>query len=230
MALAADGRRYWVKLITNQQGPLVLINEQIVARCGNLIGAPTCTVKVVEIPETLVGIVSGVQVEAGLAHGSLNVADTVNERRLGHRMEDDNRRRHAGLFALHDWCWGGDSQWLFALSDEYKTYSHDHGYFFPSGPNWPSDLNEVRAQVDQPHRLQDDVATADPTGLEAEAVREFADALDALGSGDLVEILRAIPPDWPVTDADLELLGFFLERRAPQVARRLRLMIGEVLN
>lgn len=226
LALGADGRRYWVKPIKNPQGPMVPVNEQIVARCGELIGAPTCSVKIVEIPQALGGMISGVRVEPGLAHGSLDVADTVNERRLVHRSEDDNQRRHAGLFALHDWCWGSDSQWLFALSDERKTYSHDHGHFFPGGPNWPSGLDEIRTLVDDPHCLQDDAPSADPAGLDTDALRELADALDKVGSDDLVRILTVVPPEWPVADADLDLLGFFLEARAPQVAGRLRLMIG----
>ena len=154
------------------------------------------------------------------------MTDTVNERGLGYRADDDNRRRHAGLFALHDWCWGRDSQWLFALADEHKTYSHDHGHFFPGGPNWPENPDGLRTQVDRPHRLQD-VAAADAAGLDADAVRAIAAALEAVNAEKLSEILNAIPQEWPAADADLELLGFFLERRAPQVAGRMRSLIGE---
>ena len=222
LALAADGNQYWVKLATNRQGSMVPANEQIVGRCGALIGAPTCQVALVEVPETMTGRISGVQVEAGVAHGSLHVPDTVNERILGHRVEDDNRRRHAGLFALHDWCWGRDSQWLFALSDEHKTYSHDHGHFFPGGPDWRARLPDLREHVDDPHLLQE---YFDATGLDVDAVRTQAAALDAVNAADLVDILCAIPVEWPVADADLEMLGFFLERRAPQVAIRVRSLV-----
>ena len=223
LALGADGNLYWVKLITNRQGPMVPVNEQIVGRCGALIGAATCRVELVDIPETLTGEVSGIAVSAGLAHGSADVPGTVNEPSLEYRAEDDNQKRHAGLYALHDWCWGQDSQWLFALSDEYKTYSHDHGHFFPGGPNWQSYAERVRAQVDEPHLLQ---YHFEATGLDPAAVRDCADALDAVTTGDLVEILGTIPREWPVTDTELELLGFFLERRAPQVATRMRSLIG----
>ena len=227
LALGDDGGRYWVKLAANPQGPMVLVNEQIVARCGELIGAPTCRVRVVDVPDALAGMVSGVRVDAGLAHGSVNVDDTVNRLFLDHRAHDDNPRRHAGLFALHDWCWGRDSQWLFALSDEHKTYSHDHGHFFPGGPDWPAHAESLRDSVDTPHRLQDEVAQSDPGGLDRAAVMEVADALDAVTTDDLANILSGIPSEWPVADGDLELMGFFLERRAPQVAERLRAMTGE---
>ena len=227
LALGDDGQRYWVKVTSNPQGPMVPVNEQIVARCGELIGAPTCGVRVVEVPEALAGPVAGVHVDAGLAHGSMDVADTVNGLFLDYRSDDDNPRRHAGLFALHDWCWGRDSQWLFAMSDERKTYSHDHGNFFPGGPDWPTRTESLVASVDEPHRLQDEVARSDPGGLDRAAVREVADALDAVTADDLVRVLSGIPPEWPVRDSELELLGFFLERRAPQVAERMRAMIGE---
>lgn len=226
LALGVDNERYWVKLISNRQGPMVPVNEQIVGRCGDLIGAPTCRVQLVEIPESLSGLTSGVMVGAGLAHGSLDVPDTINQRRLDHRYDDDNTRRHAGLFALHDWCWGADSQWLFSQSAEYQTYSHDHGYFFPGGPDWPADLGAVRAAVDHPHRLQDELPTADPSGLHRDAVSDVAAALDSVTADDLVEILTMIPPEWPVRDTDLEAIGFFLERRAPQVAERMRSLAG----
>ena len=217
-ALGVDGRLYWVKQISNQQGPMVLVNEQVVGRCGALIGAPTCHVEIVEIPESLAGEVFGVEVNPGLAHGSLDVPQTVNQPRLEHRAEDDNPRRHAGVLALHDWCWGQDSQWLFALSDENKTYSHDHGHFFPGGPTWQKKPDLIRSKVDEPHELQQRLGT---NGLDPDAIRERAEALKAVKGCDLAEILGGIPQEWPVEDTDLELLGFFLERRAPQVAARM---------
>ena len=225
LALGADGLRYWVKPLTNPQGPMVPANEQVVARCGALIGVPACEVRVVEIPEALAGTASGVLVEAGLAHGSRDVPDTVMEKSLGYRTEDDNRRRHVGVFALYDWCWGSDGQWLYALRDEHKTYSHDHGYYFPGGRNWPSNPDQLRVCADQSHLLQDDVPSADPAGLDAATVADVADRLEAVSRDELAEILRGVPPEWPVTDEALELLGFFHERRAPQVAGRLRSMI-----
>jgi hypothetical protein len=34
-------------------------------------------------------------------------------------------------------------------------------------------------------------------------------------------VLNRVPPSWPVTDADLEGLGWFLESRASAVAGRI---------
>jgi hypothetical protein len=42
----------------------------------------------------------------------------------------------------------------------------------------------------------------------------------------IIGILRDIPREWPVSDSELEAVGFFLERRAEQVAQRLLLRFG----
>ena len=224
--LDADGAQWWVKLENNRQSPMVLVNEQVVARCGALIGALTCDVAIVEVTEALAGDIHGIQVEPGLAHGSRHVQGAINERRLRHRTLDDNARRHVGVYALHDWCWGNDSQWLYALEDNHKTYSHDHGHFFPSGPDWNQDLDQVMARVDVPHELHTEFRGAETAGLDAAEIRQMSERLSLVRSHQLVEILAAIPEEWPVSDNELECLGFFLERRAPQVAQRLLNLAG----
>ena len=217
----AGGARWWVKLLNNPQGPMVLVNEQIVARCGALIGAPTCEVAIVEVPEAVAGEVYGVRVEPGLAHGSRHVGNVLNERELRYRASDDNARRHVGAYAIHDWCWGRDSQWLYALGEEYKVYSHDHGYFFPNGPDWNRYLDQLAECVDIPHEL--DAAAA---GVDAIEALSMSERLAEVSIDDLAGVLSGIPGDWPASDGELERLGFFLERRAPQVAGRLRRLAG----
>ena len=212
---------WWVKLPNNPQSPMVLVNEQIVARCGALIGAPTCEVAIVEVADALAGDVYGVRVEAGLAHGSRDIGAAFNDGELLHRDSDDNARRHVGAYALHDWCWGADSQWLYATDEDLKTYSHDHGYFFPNGPRWNEDLNQVIAHADAPHELREPFA-----GLDAAEVRRVSERLGAIGTDDIAAVLSGIPPQWPVSDRQLEIIGYFLERRAPQAALRLREMAG----
>ena len=221
----ADGARWWVKLLNNRQSPMVLVNEQIVARCGDLIGAPMCEVAIVEVPDALAGDLHGIRIEPGLAHGSRDVPLTVNERRLAHRTRDDNYRRHVGVYALHDWCWGRDSQWLYALEDDHKTYSHDHGHFFPDGPDWNRNIERTLEQINVPHELWKEIS-ASVAGIDAAEVRRMSERLSGVRSDELVGILSGIPESWPVSDADLEHIGFFLESRAPQVAKRLLALAG----
>lgn len=222
LALASDGRRWWVKPQNNLQGSRVVATEHLVARAGALIGAPVCEVAIVEIPAALVGweFRPGAHLEAGFAHGSLAVDDAQESRSLEYRQRDDNRRRHAGVLALYDWCWGGDDQWLYCETDERKLYSHDHGWYLPEvGPDW--DEASLEARVDEPHP-----AAYPPEDLDAGALSDSADRLDAVSRAELVALLGAVPASWPVPDPDLDALGFFLERRAPAVAGRLRALIG----
>jgi len=217
----ADGDRWWVKLLNNRQGPLVLVNEQIVGRCGALIGAPVCEVAVVELTDSHAGDVHDVLVKPGLAHGSRDIGAVLNENALLHRGRDDNARRHVGVYAMHDWCWGADSQWLYATDEDRKIYSHDHGYFFPHGPLWNERLASVVDHADTPHELQEP-----PAGLDVAEVRRVAARLEAIGTDEIAGVLSSVPPQWPVDDRQLETLGFFLERRAPQVAKRLLGLAG----
>jgi hypothetical protein len=123
LALASDGQRWWVKPHNNLQGPKVIVTEFVVGRAGALIGAPVCDVAIVEIPEELTGweFRPGARLEPGLAHASRAVDDAQEVRALDYRDRDDNRRRHAGVVALYDCCWGGDDQWLYSETDDRKV-------------------------------------------------------------------------------------------------------------
>ena len=57
-------------------------------------------------------------------------------------------------------------------------------------------------------------------------VRRVAARLEAIGTDEIAGVLSSVPPQWPLDDRQLETIGFFLERRAPQVASRLRGLAG----
>lgn len=120
---------------------MVPVNEQLAGRLGMLIGAPVCEPQLVRIPSDLIGWEirpgTGRLLEEGWVHGSLAVEPVVETRDLSSRSTDDNPRRHAGIYALHDWLGGSDAQWL-AAGPESIFYSHDHGHYFPGGPAWTS--------------------------------------------------------------------------------------------
>lgn len=222
LAEASDRRRWWVKPQNNLQGERVIVTEYVVAKAGRLIGAPVCEVAIVEIPEEIAGweFRPGAHLQPGLAHASLAVDDAQEARSLEYRDRDDNRRRHAGVYALYDWCWGGDDQWLYCETDDRKLYSHDHGWYLPeNGPDWNE--TTLLARVDEPHPPAHPTADLDPTELTTLAAR-----LRAPLRQPLADLLVTVPTSWPVGDADLEALGFFLERRAPAVAARLEAMTG----
>lgn len=220
--LAADNSniRWWIKPLNNLQGERVTITEAIVGAVGRLIGAPVCETKVVVLPEELRGweFRPGGFLKPGLAHASRDIQRAFELRTLNHRIDDDNQRRHAGVFALYDWCWGGDDQWLYAQSLENCLFSHDHGWYLPEvGPSW--DEASLIRRVDEPH-----FPTWPPEGLDHNELVNLARRLRSLSTEELATILGSIPNEWPVTDVELECVGWFLERRSHAVASRLEVL------
>jgi len=222
-AKASDGFRYWVKVMNNGQGERVPITEQIVGRVGALIGAPCCTVKTIGISPDFAGweFRPGKTLEPGIGHASLAVEPSIETRRLDHRAEDENTKRHAFLYALYDWCWGGDPQWLVAMGDDFSYHSHDHGWYFPPiGPHWT--VEELLSKVEVPNVFP----AEDWNGIPRETIQGVIDRISSVNHTSLTSAISSIPAAWPVTDQELEHIGFFLEHRAQQVASRIRLRVG----
>lgn len=212
-----DGRRYWLKVLNNGQGPRVPITEQIVARAGRMIDAPVCEVRTASIGATLAGweFRRGRVVEPGIAHASLAVQPCVEVRAMQRRSDDSNARRHLGIMALYDWCWGSDPQWLINVDQDGAFYSHDHGWYLPPrGAGWSEAA--MMASVGLPNEFKDPGG-----GILAQDVLEIAEKLKSVQREAIADALRTIPQEWPVDDQELECVGFFLESRACGVAQRL---------
>ena len=111
---------------------------------------------------------------------------------------------------------GGDVQGLLAAKDENRFYSHDHGWYLPpEGKTWT--VADLDANADVPHELP-----TNPNGIGASVAEEVAASLEAAKRSALQKALAGIPSVWPVNDDELEGVGFFLEKRAPIVAQRIR--------
>jgi hypothetical protein len=218
-ARLSDGLRWYVKPLNNYQAEIVCVNEYVLGSLGRLIGAPVCEVAIVQITETHAGWGfknGGPRVlESGLASASKAIPSSREERALIHRARDDNRRRQVGVYAMYDWCWGGDDQWLYDGAADEALHSHDHGHYLPGGPTWS--IASLAAVRDEPH-----VLGIAPDGLDPATIANVADNLDAVTRETIAQVLRRVPTSWPTTDTDLEALGAFLEVRAKPVATRLR--------
>jgi hypothetical protein len=220
LALAGTDR-YWVKPLNNFQSPRVCVNEQIVGRAAALLCDLAPVVKTIRIPPGIAGweFRSGRELKEGIAHGSRAVSNATETRTLENRDKDDNERHHAEVLGIYDWCWGGDAQWLTDQAADQRCYSHDHGHYFPGGPAWTA--QELEKRVDDPNTFH-----YQGRGFTRQILTEIADKFDAISHAQIVSVLKAIPSSWPVTDQELESVGFFLERRARSVGFRLRERAG----
>ena len=220
LAADSDGVQWWVKPVNNAQGERVTVTEAIVAAAGRLIGAPVCETTIVRLPEEMAGWEFRPErfIEPGYAHASKSVVGVQEDRRLLFQDRDENAARQAGTVALHDWCWGGDNQWLYSEPEDRRLYSHDHGWYLPEvGPTWSATTLAVR--VDEPH-----VPPWATDGLAPDELRRLAGSLRSLSRTSIAEALMVVPASWPVTNNELEAIGWFLERRAAAVSARLEEM------
>ena len=107
----SDGATWWIKPPVAGMTK-ALVAEWVVGRMGRLIGAPVCEVALVDIPNALLPceFAPGRSLVAGTGCASRDLAGTPTEIRttLQHREDDDNGRRHAGVFAIVDWFYGSD--------------------------------------------------------------------------------------------------------------------------
>lgn len=199
------------------------ITEQIVGRVAHVIGAPCCEVETVFIPSSIAGweFRSGVRLERGFAHASGALGAVVEQYGPpGERAADHNSKRHAGYIALYDWCWGGDPQGLLSLTEDRAYYSHDHGWFLPpEGPDW--NIASLRSHADVAREI-----SCDDWGIDTVEVGRIISVLEAVQRTDILSVVAGMPRSWPVSDAELESVGAFLEYRSAQVASRLRSRFG----
>ena len=159
---------------------------------------------------------NGRQVQSGVAHATLDNPSVVEKKALpDHRGDDDNRRRHVGIFALVDLARGTDLQYLYDTSADHAILSHDHGLY--ACQTGQLEVTSMMATVDDPG-----TSCGDPSGINGVEVGRLAGRLEALTESDILAIVNLIPPDWPVADEQLGTLGWFLHHRACGVAARLR--------
>ena len=216
MVRASDGRDYWCKALNNPSSSRIPANEQIAGRLGRQIG--------VAIPEPALVRLDGLQgwefhpgrfIEPGWAHGCVAVDGAFETRTLAHRPDDENRVRHAGFYALMDWLAGGDQQWLYAAPERNAYYSHDHGHFFPGGPNWSVAALSATGVASRALNVPAD-------GLDPGELARLADAIEQTSLQEIEGVMSKIPQDWPVTDSDLAELAAFIASRSGPAASRLR--------
>lgn len=207
-----------MQAVNNLQSARVPITEQIVARLGRLLGAAVCEPALIRL-DGLTGYEfrPGHFVEPGWAHGSAAVEPVLKTRTLNDRTADDNRRRHAGFFVLHDWLAGSDAQWLYDTAADHMYFSHDHGFYL-TGLDWTTE--SLTSGVAEDFSL-----ASDATGIDPAEVERLAHALEALAKEDLDAEISKLPASWPVTDEELAAVADFADQRRAPVAACVRTLV-----
>jgi len=137
--LCDDGNAYVVKGLQLARDPAhkrVLINDQVIARLGMLIGAPVGCPALVDVPAAL--ILEEAQMnhmEPGIGHGCLLLQSVSPRLWLEHAGEPANRTRFSHLALLYGWVQSSDLQVLYETIPPYLVHSVDHGHFI-AGPGW----------------------------------------------------------------------------------------------
>lgn len=221
LGLADDGEFYWIKSIDNPQGLQSIVNEVLVSRIGEMLGAPVRPTKLISVSPSFAGwsMADGWPLGAGIAHGSLRLANTVEDDELRHVRMDDNARRHAQIVALWDLCMGDDPQWLFDLDAERSTWSFDHGFWFGGELGWT--IDQLDRDADRGWAWPGSVR-----GIDSSELVRMADAIAGLSPELVMDAISGVPVEWGVIDEDLEAIGWFVHHRRVQVSERLRHLAG----
>lgn len=221
LALASDGREYWVKAPNNPQGSRGLIAERVVYGIGERTGAPVSESALVDIPADLRwDPARGFGLQGGVGHGSLNIQPSVEHDDWGDFSHlDGNRRRQAFILGLWDLCLGEDPQWLHQADEEMSIWTFDHGLWFGGGADWSIPLlrNVGVARWD---------TDLDPGVASASALRDAADRMDSLSLEELQAVVATVPVEWGTTPTELSELASVLFVRTEGVAERLRVAAG----
>jgi hypothetical protein len=200
-----DGKEYFIK---GQQAGRQIVNDQIVARIGQALGASVGEPSIIEVSRELIEVNPNLShISPGTAHGTVFIPDCRDEWSLIATSEPSNRSRLVLLALLYGWMFSNDRQFLFDKHPPRLIHSVDHGHFFPGGPDWTiEDLQKApKAKLD-PY-----FADCNFTPM------ELTDAKVALASITDETIIRAVstPPDtWGLTiEERLALIGYLTRRK-----------------
>jgi len=220
LAVAGNGKSYWLKWPGNPHGNLSLAHELIVARVGELIGAPVRPTHLVYVDQALVEsyYIDGHRLPSGVYVGSELLPDVEEHTSITRVTRDGNARRFPHYLALWDLCLGTDLQLLFHLSEHHQVWSIDHGLWFDSlEGNWTSDHLSARVNVPWPWPNEGLLR-----GLDGVALAAAADAVGGLTMENLASAIGCVPLEWGVSDQALRTLALFVHTRRSAVAKRLR--------
>lgn len=221
LAVTNQGPRYWLKWPGNPHGNVSLVNELVVARVGQLIGAPVRPIALVHVDAALVDgyFASGRTVPAGIHFGSELLPEVEETTEIIRVEKDGNAERFPRFLALWNLCMGTDLQLLYHVSNEHQVWSIDHGLWFDSHEgDWTPSL--LQAWKDQSWSWPEG---RQPAGLSARVLHDVASSVEELSILSLGSVVAEVPVEWGVPDDHLYSLAKFLHNRRALVAGELRI-------
>ena len=205
-----DGETYVVKA-SHPGRPEVsrmMIADHVVGRLGELLEAPVPSVALVEVPAPLIAAqpeMSGWS--SGVAHGSRFIENTTEREGLSFVDAPANRERFARLAILFGWTQGSDQQFIYEKT-VHLVYSHDHGHFFPGGPQW-TEASLLAAL----HNAQTDQALVQGCNLNAQEIAAAVARLQATTVQQIEVVVTGVPAVWGITAGERTALREFLVQR-----------------
>lgn len=208
-----DGKSYVVK---GRQAGRQIVNDQIVARLGQAMGAPVGEPKIINFPAELINSNRNLShIPPGTAHGTLWIPDCFDSWELIATSEPFNRLRLSLLAVLYGWVYAGDRQFLFLYDPPRFIYSVDHGHFFPGGPDWTE--NALR---EAPDARLDDFFLSECSFTDREIERSLSQ-LQAVREEEIVRAVASPPVEWGLTIDERVTLVEYLITRQQQLLKQL---------
>jgi hypothetical protein len=202
----SDGNEYVVK---GQHAGRAIINDQVIAHLGTMLGAPVGQPRIVVIPAELKDIEPLLaDITEGTAHGTLLIRNCSDRQWLTYTDLVENRERFALLAVLYGWCYAGDHQLIYANAMPNLVYSVDHGHFFPGGPEWRTETLSRAARAELYEEIVRECQLTSAEQLSALL------ALEKMDDETIIQAVSAPPDDWGITmNERLALVDFLVRRR-----------------
>jgi hypothetical protein len=201
-----DGHDYAVK---SPSDGLATATEQIVARLAAVIASPVPETRLVSISRIFLDDNKATMSKftEGLAHGLRIVPNCTNKLGIQDQNLPANRARFASLAVLYGWFVGGDQQFFYDKTTK-EVWSFDHGFFFPSGPNW------TEATLDAHKTVGLDATIAGACAFTKDEVDAAKAPLGTVTEEHIATAVMSPPDNWAITmPMRLKAAAFLASRR-----------------
>ena len=200
----SNGHAYVVK---GKQAGRMIVNDQIVAALGQMMGAPVPVPELIDVPESLVNAQAEMShMPAGTAHGSRFIPNCADREELKHTGPENNRR-FARLAVMYGWMHAGDNQFIYDNSVPPTVHSVDHGHFFPGGPDWTEASLQAAGPVQLEPTLSSSVTWTD------ELLTEISASLTGITDEMIARAVCRPPDDWGMAASERTALATYLSGR-----------------